>query len=231
MNRKAAAAATRPERSNFEPERDCSSCPRLAAYRTTNRVAEPQWHNAPVRNFGPAEARLLIVGLAPGLRGANRTGRPFTGDFAGDLLYQTLLEFGFAKGVYRASAEDDLQLVDCAITNAVRCAPPQNKPTPAEINGCRPFLAATLEAAPNLQVILALGRIAHESIIRAYGLKLSGVPFAHGAEHFLPRMDANSLLLFDSYHCSRYNTNTGVLTPQMFRAVFIRLRETMGANT
>jgi len=229
VSRSALAPAKGSTLKSWEPERDCSFCVRLATYRTGIRIAEPEWHNAPVQNFGAVDARLLIVGLAPGLRGANRTGRPFTGDAAGDLLYETLLEFGFAEGAYRAFADDGLHLVGCIITNAVRCAPPQNKPTPAEINACRPFLVATLEALPNLRAILALGRIAHDSVVRACGLKPSAAPFAHGAEHSMPGARAKALALFDSYHCSRYNTNTGVLTPQMFRDVFARLRETIDA--
>lgn len=211
--------------SGREPEPDCSLCPRLVDWRESARAAEPQWHNAPVPNFAAPDVRALIVGLAPGLRGANRTGRPFTGDFAGDLLYATLLEFGFADGEYRGCAEDNLRLKGCAITNAVRCAPPQNKPTPREINTCRPFLAATIAALPDLCAIVALGRIAHESAVRALGWKLSSFPFAHGVEHVAPRAAASTISVFDSYHCSRYNTNTGVLTAQMFRGVFAKLRE------
>ena len=175
-----------------------------------------------------------MVGLAPGLRGANRTGRPFTGDFAGDLLYETLIEFGFATGTYGASLDDGLRLVSCVITNAVRCVPPQNKPMPSEIKSCRPFLAATIAALPDLRAIVALGRIAHESVVRAFGLKPAAFPFAHGAEHVLGAGEtaqyrwhagAGTILLVDSYHCSRYNTNTGVLTQDMFRAVFAKVRE------
>ena len=227
MSRKAVAATAEPKGKRSEPDSDCPICPRLAAYRASGRAEEPDWHNAPVPNFAASNARLLIVGLAPGLRGANRTGRPFTGDFAGDLLYETLLDFGFAQGAYRACADDGLRLAGSAITNAVRCVPPQNKPTPQEINACRPFLAATIEGLPDLCAILALGRIAHDSIVRAFGQKLSAFPFAHGAEHILP--EAGAVTLFDSYHCSRYNTNTGVLTPSMFRAVFARLRAKIDA--
>ncbi len=167
-------------------------------------------------------ARALIVGLAPGLR-RQRTGRPFTGDFAGDLLYATLLEFGFAEGIYRASADDGLRLRDCAISNAVRCVPPQNKPTSQEIAACRPFLKATIEDRPELRVIVALGRVAHE-LLRAAGMKLSSFAFAHGATHDLWWPEGAPVRLFDSYHCSRYNTNTGVLTPLMFREVFAAAR-------
>ena len=197
------------------PGRDCPLCPRLVAFRNEARALYPDWHNAPVPSFGDTSARLLVVGLAPGLRGANRTGRPFTGDWAGDLLYETLIEHGFAKGTYDERPDDGLTLVDCRITNAVRCVPPQNKPTPAEINTCRAFLLASLDEMKNLRAIVALGRIAHESVVRALGSKLSAMPFAHGAVH-----EAGTVRLYDSYHCSRYNTNTGVLTPKMFKSVF-----------
>ncbi|HEX3494229.1 MAG TPA: uracil-DNA glycosylase [Methylocella sp.] len=216
-----------------EPDPDCSLCPRLATFRDSLRVAQPGWHNAPVPAFGALDARLLVVGLAPGLRGANRTGRPFTGDYAGELLYETLIEFGFATGTYAASIDDGLRLVSCVITNAVRCVPPQNKPMPSEIKSCRPFLAATIAALPDLCAIVALGRIAHESVIHAFGLKPAAFPFAHGAEHVLVagetarhrfRVGAGVISLVDSYHCSRYNTNTGVLTEEMFRAVFAKVR-------
>jgi uracil-DNA glycosylase family 4 len=169
--------------------------------------------------FGDPAGRLLIVGLAPGLQGANRTGRPFTGDYAGDLLYPTLLEYGFARGVYQARPDDGLRLVDCRIGNAVHCVPPQNKPLPVEINTCRPFLIATVETMPRLRAIVALGRIAHESTLKVLGLRSAAAPFAHGAVH-----QAGSLRLYDSYHCSRYNTNTRVLTPEMFRSVFAQVK-------
>jgi uracil-DNA glycosylase family 4 len=175
-----------------------------------------------VPSFGGADARVAIIGLAPGLRGANRTGRPFTGDFAGDLLYATLLEQGFAKGVYEQRPDDGLTLIDCVIVNAVRCVPPQNKPTPLEIATCRNFLTGTLGKLKRLEAIVALGRIAHESILRMYGLRLAQFPFAHGAVH----APGNGLpTIVDSYHCSRYNTNTGVLTAQMFREVFVAVRD------
>jgi uracil-DNA glycosylase family 4 len=196
-----------------EPQLDCPLCPRLASFRTSNQAANPDWHNAPVASFGAADARLLIVGLAPGLKGANRTGRPFTGDYAGDLLYATLLELGLAKGRYRADPSDGLELVDCRITNAVRCVPPENKPTTAEIATCRAFLAATIADMSRLQVIVALGRIAHDSVLASLKRPRSANPFGHGRVHAL----RDSLALHDSYHCSRYNTNTGVLTPDMFR--------------
>ena len=203
-----------------EPDRDCPLCPRLAAFRTDNRKREPDWFNAPVPNFGPASARLLIVGLAPGLKGANRTGRPFTGDFAGDLLYNTLIEFGFAKGRFEARIDDSLELVDARIINAVRCVPPENKPLPAEIRTCNQFLAAGFEEMSKLSAIVALGRIAHDAVLIAFGARRSKFAFAHGAKHPLN----DRLTLFDSYHCSRYNTNTGVLTPDMFRSVFRQVR-------
>jgi uracil-DNA glycosylase len=202
-----------------EPDRDCPLCPRLAAFRDAARRREPGWFNSPVPSFGDANARLLIVGLAPGLQGANRTGRPFTGDYAGDLLYATLIEYGFAKGVYQARPDDGLTLVDCRITNAVRCVPPQNKPLPAEIHTCRQFLSATIATMPRLRAIVALGRIAHESVVKALGLRAGSAPFAHGGVHH-----AGALRLYDSYHCSRYNTNTGVLTTEMFRGVFAKVR-------
>jgi len=205
---------------DVRPPDDCRDCPRLAAYRDANRATWPDWVNAPVPAFGPDDARLLIVGLAPGLRGANRTGRPFTGDFAGDLLYATLLQFGFARGTYDRRPDDGLELVDCAIVNAVRCAPPQNKPTPQEIASCRRYLQPTLEAARQARIVLALGRIAHDSALRAMGQPLSRYPFRHGTIHALP----DGRALADSYHCSRYNTNTGVLTTEMFEDVFKSLR-------
>ncbi len=204
------------------PGRDCPLCPRLVAFRNEARGLHPDWHNAPVPSFSETSARLLIVGLAPGLRGANRTGRPFTGDWAGDLLYETLIEYGFAAGTYDERPDDGLSLVDCRITNAVRCVPPQNKPTPSEINTCRTFLVASLEEMKNLRAIVALGRIAHESVVRALGSKLSAMPFAHGAVH-----EAGPVRLYDSYHCSRYNTNTGVLTPKMFKDVFKALQKSL----
>src|SRR5262245_33552397 len=207
-----------------EPARDCPLCPRLVALRRELRSREPTWFNAPVPSFGPRDARLLIVGLAPGLRGANRTGRPFTGDYAGGLLYRTLTEFGFARGEYQARPDDGLVLVDARIANAVRCVPPENKPTPAEITTCRKFLAATVADMPNVRAIVALGRIAHDSVAHALKLRPSAIPFAHGARH---RLDG--LHLFDSYHCSRQNTNTGRLTPDMFRAVFAAVRAELEA--
>ena len=212
--------ASLPAPASIEPGRNCPLCPRLAEFRAQARAKEPDWHNSPVASFGNANAQLLIVGLAPGLQGANRTGRPFTGDYAGDLLYATLLEYGFAKGVYQARPDDGLKLVDCRISNAVRCVPPQNKPQPSEIHTCRQFLIATLETMPRLRAIVALGRIAHESTLKALGLRNAAAPFGHGAVH-----EAGAVRLYDSYHCSRYNTNTRVLTPEMFRNVFAKVRK------
>ncbi len=200
-------------------EPNCPRCPRLVEFRATWRAREPGWFNSPVPSFGPLEARLLIVGLAPGLQGANRTGRPFTGDYAGVLLYETLGRYGFARGTYKADPNDGLELVDARITNAVRCVPPENKPTPAEIKTCRDFLVPTLAEMKNLRAIVALGRIAHDSVLPALGAKRSSAAFGHGAMHRI-----GALAVFDSYHCSRYNTNTGVLTPDMFRDVFAKVR-------
>jgi uracil-DNA glycosylase family 4 len=206
------------------PDADCPLCPRLGAYRAANRTANPGWFNAPVPSFGPLDARLLVVGLAPGVRGANRTGRPFTGDFAGTLLYQTLLRFGLARGQYGADPQDGLTLVDCRVTNAVRCVPPGNLPVPREIGTCNPFLAAELAAMPRLTGILALGLVAHAAVLRASGLRASHTKFQHGALHPLP----NGKVLADSYHVSRLNTNTGRLTEAMFAAVVQALRARLG---
>lgn len=200
------------------PPRDCPRCPCLVAFRAENRARFPGWHNAPVASFGPLAAPLLIVGLAPGLKGANRTGRPFTGDWAGGLLYATLLRFGLADGRYGGHPEDGLRLTAARITNAVRCVPPANRPTPAEIAACNPFLAAELAAMPRLRVVLALGAVAHAAVLRALGRPAAACRFAHGALHRLERFT-----LADSYHCSRQNTNTGRLTEAMFHAVFERL--------
>lgn len=198
-----------------EPPRACPKCPRLVAFRQANRASAPDWYNGPVPSFGPASARLLIVGLAPGLKGANRTGRPFTGDYAGDLLYATLHEFGLSRGTFAARVDDGLELTGARIANAVRCVPPENKPTPQEIATCRPYLAATIAAMPQLAAIVALGVVAHNSTLAALGLRPARFAFAHGAVH-----EVGGFALFDSYHCSRYNTNTGRLTAEMFRAVF-----------
>jgi len=208
------------------PEPGCAKCARLAAFRGANRNAHADWHNAPVPSFGPLEARLLIVGLAPGLKGANRTGRPFTGDYAGDLLYATLPKFGYARGRYDACADDGFELVDCRITNSVRCVPPENKPTPAEIATCRPYLADEIAAMPRLETILALGAIAHQTVLTALGERRAAFPFKHAAVHALGRVR-----LADSYHCSRYNTNTGRLTPAMFEAVFTAIEKTSSTRS
>jgi uracil-DNA glycosylase len=202
------------------PPADCPACPRLAGFRHDNRVKFPSYHNAPVPSFGPTDARLLIVGLAPGLHGANQTGRPFTGDYAGDLLYATLKKFGFASGQYDKRPDDGLKLKDCRITNAVRCVPPQNKPETVEIADCRPYLAGELAGLPNLSAILVLGLIAHKSTLAALGMKQSALPFRHGAAHKL----AAGPVLFNSYHCSRYNTNTNRLTTAMFESVFEQIK-------
>lgn len=213
-----------------EPPYDCPLCPRLRAFVLEQRRLHPEWHNGPVPSFlpGPNErhefkaenVRLLIVGLAPGLRGANRTGRPFTGDFAGDLLYATLAEYGFANECFDARTDDGLALNSTIITNAVRCVPPQNKPVGAEIATCRQFLSATISSLPALKAIVTLGVIAHQSTVRSLGLRVAEYKFRHGAQIMTP-----DVTLFPSYHCSRYNTNTGRLTPDMFRAVFADVRE------
>jgi uracil-DNA glycosylase family 4 len=210
-----------------EPGRDCPICPRLVGFREEWRRREPLWHNAPVPTLLPAGGReaveLLVVGLAPGLRGANRTGRPFTGDYAGDLLYATLARFGFANDCFAARTDDGLELKRTAITNSVRCVPPENKPVGAEIAACRRFLEATLEAFPRLHCLVTLGRIAHDSTIRTLGARLADAPFGHGAAH-----DLGGLRVFSSYHCSRYNTNTGRLTEAMFVDVFAEVAAFLG---
>jgi len=204
-----------------DPSRDCPLCPRLAAFRDVQRATHPDWHNAPVGAFGDPDAWLAIVGLAPGLQGANRTGRPFTGDASGVLFYETLFKFGLAEGEFAGHAADGLRLNGTRIVNAVRCVPPQNKPLPVEIHACRPFLDRDLAALPRLRVVIALGQIAHQSAIKAIGGKLPKYRFAHLAEHRLP----SGVVLIDSYHCSRYNQNTGRITPEMFEAVFARALE------
>jgi uracil-DNA glycosylase len=201
-----------------EAPRDCPLCPRLAVFRGEMRAAHPAWWNAPVPAFGDRGAWLGIIGLAPGMWGANRTGRPFTGDFAGVLLYETLLRFGLAHGRYSETPDEGLRLAGCVILNAVKCLPPQNKPLPAEIATCRPYYEASLALLPNLRVLVALGRIAHDSAVRTAGGRLSQYRFGHLAEHRLP----DGRILIDSYHCSRYNQNTGRLTAAMFEAVFAR---------
>ncbi|HVZ04528.1 uracil-DNA glycosylase [Hyphomicrobium sp.] len=216
----AAAGAVEPE-----APLKCERCPRLVAYRHENEAKEPSWFNGAVPSFGSAsDARLLIVGLAPGRNGANRTGRPFTGDYAGDLLYQTLLDYGFARGTYGARPDDGIELIDCMITNAVRCVPPENKPLPQEIATCRPFFQSRLAHLPRLKIILALGRIAHDQTLTTMAKRKALFPFSHGARHEI----GGEGLLFDSFHCSRYNTNTGKLTTAMFRTVFENIRRELG---
>ena len=207
-----------------EPGRDCPLCPRLVAFLQEHRAAHPDWHNAPVPSFGPIGASLLVVGLAPGLKGANRTGRPFTGDYAGDLLYPTLIKHGFAKGTYGREPDDGLTLDDCRITNAVRCVPPQNKPVGAEANACRPFLVSEISAMKNLKIILSLGGLSHSAVLRTFGMKQSTAKFTHGAIHDL---GPDKPALANSYHCSRYNTNTGRLTEEMFDRVFDSIRKAL----
>jgi uracil-DNA glycosylase family 4 len=198
------------------PDDDCQLCPRLVDFRNENRIRFPNWHNRPVASFGSISSHLLIVGLAPGLKGANRTGRPFTGDVAGDLLYPTLMRVGLAKGDYTAAADDRIELVNCRITNAVRCVPPQNKVTGPETAACRSFLITEIAMMKDLKIILALGGVAHGAVLSSFGEKKSASPFSHGARHELNC----GLSLMDSYHCSRYNTNTGRLTIKMFNDVF-----------
>jgi uracil-DNA glycosylase len=197
-----------------EPGRDCPLCPRLVAYREVNRQQQPAWFNGPAPSFGDPQAELLIVGLAPGRSGANRTGRPFTGDFAGVLLYESLLKFGFARGVYQARPDDGLELVRCMVTNAVRCAPPGNKPLPMEETTCRPFLQSRIEALPELRAFLTLGDVSRRNVLRALGAKANAAPAGHGVQ-----TDVGGYRIFSSYHCSRLNTNTGRLTTEMFEQV------------
>jgi len=207
-----------------EPAPDCPLCPRLVAFREDNQAAHPDFHNGPVPSFGGADARLLIVGLAPGLKGANRTARPFTGDYAGDLLYPTLKKFGLAHGTYDARPDDGVRLDDCRITNAVRCVPPQNKPVGAEVKACRPFLVAELDSMRRLEVVLALGGLAHNATLATLDYRQSAFKFGHGAQHEIT-VGERPVLLMNSYHCSRYNTNTGRLTTEMFEDVFTAIRK------
>ncbi len=218
-----AATAARAGPPAAEPPHDCPLCPRLADYRAENRAAHPDWFNGPAPSFGDPAARLLVVGLAPGRRGANRTGRPFTGDYAGVLLYETLAHFGFARGDYQARPDDGFELVDAMVTNAVRCAPPANKPLPIEETTCRPFLAARIAALPRLRTIVALGDVSRRNVFRALGEKPPAKSGGHGA-----RYEVGGFTLFSSYHCSRLNTNTGRLTPQMFRDVFAAAQAALG---
>ena len=211
-----------------EPPRECDLCPRLVAFRTESKLNHPDWFNGAVPSFEPPggakDVRLLVVGLAPGLQGANRTGRPFTGDWAGDLLYPTMLKFGFATGSYEARPNDSLQLAGAMITNAVRCVPPQNKPVGSEMANCRQFLVARIESLPALQVVICLGRVAHENTLSAIGEKRAAHAFGHGTEHRVC-IQSKPIAMIDSYHCSRYNTNTGRLTTEMFESVFSRAKE------
>src|SRR5262249_15848635 len=219
-NEAAPVAGTLPARLvDDEVGRDCPRCPRLVAFRHSWRSKQATWHNAPVPSFGPVTAGWVSVGLGAGVEGANRTGRPFTGDYAGDLLYATLLRFGFATGEYAARSDDGFQLVDARVTNAVRCVPPENKPVGEEIRQCRYFRKGTIAEMPNLAALVLLGRIAHDSTVAALGRPLAALPFGHGALHAI-----DGLTLFDSYHCSRYNTNTRVLTEEMFHQVFAAVR-------
>jgi len=208
------------------PAHDCAMCPRLAVYRAANRATQPDWFNAPVPSFGPLDASLLVVGMAPGVKGANRTGRPFTGDHAGQLLYTTLLRFGRARGDYRASIDDGLELIGTRITNAVRCVPPANLPEPVEVTTCNPFLRAELQSLPQLRAVLALGVLAHAAVLKACGIPPARIRFRHGAMHELP----DGLILANSYHVSRYNTNTRRLTTEMFEAVMFDLGQRMSAT-
>ncbi len=213
------------------PDKDCALCPRLSGFRRQNRAAFPLMFNAPVPSFGDDNPRLLIVGLAPGLRGANFTGRPFTNDYAGDLLYPSLVKFGFARGTYDKRANDGLELIDARITNAVRCVPPENKPTPAEIAECRPFLEGELQRFTRLRVIIALGTVAHQSVLKALGFTAAACKFGHDKHYMLtPKKNLkNDVMLVDSYHCSRYNVNTGRLTTAMFEDVMRRTRDACDA--
>ena len=213
-----------------DPPPDCPLCPRLVAFRHEAAAAHPDWHNAPVPTWEPeagaAAVRLVVVGMAPGLKGANRTGRPFTGDHAGNLLYETMTRFGFARGTFRAAVDDGFEPVNAAVTNAVRCVPPQNKPVGAEVNNCRPFLIGTLDRYANAHVLVTLGKIAHDTLVRALGGRVAAHPFAHDREHALGRWT-----IVSSYHCSRYNTNTGLLTEAMFQDVFGRARRLIDARS
>ena len=223
-NRRARRAAA-PVADTPEPGRDCPLCPRLVAYRRENQAYDPSWFNGPAPSFGDPEARLLVLGLAPGRKGANRTGRPFTGDYAGALLYQTLDRFGFSQGTFEARPDDGLRLVDCMVSNAVRCAPPGNKPETSEEANCRPFLSARIAALPRLKVIVTLGDVSRRNVLRALGLKASAGIAGHGTE-----FPAGPYTVLNSYHCSRLNTNTGRLTAPMFEAVFQRAKALIESN-
>lgn len=208
------------------PDRDCPLCPRLCAFRAANRQKFPDKHNAPVPSFGSLDAELLVIGLGPGLKGANFSGRPFTGDYAGDLLYSSLIKFGFAKGEFKARADDGLELINCRITNAVRCVPPENKPTPEEMRQCLPFLKDEIAAMKNLKSILVLGLVSHQSTFRALGERPTAYKFAHNAQHLTPQ----GIMVHNSYHCSRYNTQTNRLTEAMFHKVFEAITNRIASN-
>ena len=203
------------------PSADCARCPRLVEFRAQNKTKFPQYHNGPVESFGSLNAEILVVGLAPGLNGANQTNRPFTNDYAGDILYPALKKYGFARGNYGKVKNDGFELINVRVSNAVRCVPPQNKVTADEIAACRPFLQAEIAAMPNLKVILSLGSVSHGAVLQALGYKKSAYKFAHGAEH---RLERHNPVLLDSYHTSRYNINTGVLTAAMFDEIIARLQ-------
>mgnify|MGYP001795122519 CR=1 FL=1 len=215
-----------------EAPKNCPLCPRLVSFRETNQETYPDYFNGAVPSFAPKDGddavELLVIGLAPGLQGANKTGRPFTGDYAGDLLYSTLTHFGFANDKYDARPDDGFALQRTMITNAIRCVPPENKPTGAEANACRPFLVSRLSSLPKLKVMICLGKISHDNTLRALGLKLSAHPFGHGTEYAVEGPNGVPLTLLSSYHCSRYNTNTGRLTEEMFHDVFERAIEVLG---
>ncbi len=198
------------------PSFECDKCPRLLKFRSENKLKYPSYHNGPVESFGSLDAQILVVGLAPGLNGANRTNRPFTNDYAGDILYPTLKDFGFAKGEYKRVKDDGYELINVRVTNSVRCVPPQNKVTADEIAACRPYLQQEIAAMPNLRIILSLGAVSHGAVLQALGYKKSAFKFAHGAEH---RLFNHNIILKDSYHTSRYNINTGVLSAEMFAAI------------
>ncbi|MBR2298956.1 MAG: uracil-DNA glycosylase [Alphaproteobacteria bacterium] len=204
------------------PDINCAKCVRLLAFRLQNRQKFPSYHNAPVQSFGALEAQILVVGLAPGLNGANQTNRPFTNDYAGDILYPALKKFNFATGNYGKIKNDGFELKNVRVTNAVRCVPPQNKVTGDELKNCRPFLIDEIKSMPNLKIILSLGLVAHNAVLSALGYKLSAFKFAHGATHFL---ENHNLVLLNSYHTSRYNINTGVLTSQMFENIIQKMKE------
>ena len=210
-------------RQPIQPSHDCPLCPRLAAFRADNRAKHPDWFNGPVPSFGPLAPPILIVGLAPGLQGANRTGRPFTGDWAGDLLFGTLSKLGLAKGQYDERIDDGFELVNCRIANSVRCVPPQNKPEPSEIKTCRQFLLSELATLPNVKVLFALGKIAHDSALKALDARIAAHPFKHAGEYTIGKYK-----LISSYHCSRYNTTTGVLTDKMFEEAVAKAKKAAG---